>query len=395
MANPVFLDKLTIDVNDLPLTNVTSDLNAGLIYQTFAALGIVVSDHATKIDGALTAAEALLVELGLPTNWTGGLDDVVILPVPQLDLSAFPEMPLPGELPNYDAIVWGTNDTSLSTYSSDIYVTLLAKILYDINTGGTGIPTAIEDAIHERNLEKQRLANEKAYNLAVSGITSKALSFPQFAMDAIANQMEMEVLRQSHNSANEIDISMAELAQKNMNAALDRASTLEGVLRTFWKDYNSMKLAGVKAKTDELIAHVESITKEREGILKLHETEAVIFKATTEAQKNWYEAVTESQKAQLQKSALELQKIEVELKAKLDAYIAVNSLREKILATMGGVSAQVMASAMNAENVSLGASVSSSKNVSESYNHGESKAINQGQSIGESHDYNAKGADIT
>jgi hypothetical protein len=395
MADGVYVPIQTITVTDIGTTNVTPNADAALIGETFDALAIVVSDQLERIDTTLGAAENLLTELGMPTNWTAGIDDVVIVPVPPVDLTTFPNAPTSGDLPGYDDIIWGANDTSISTYSSDIYITILEKVLDGIENGGTGISTDVEDAIHERNLEKQRVANEKAYNLGIAEISSRCLSFPQYASQALANQVSIEILKQSHNSANEIEISMAELAQKNMNSMLDRGAALEGVLRAFWKDYNTMKLTAVKAKTDELIAHVESITKERDGILRLFEAEAAIFKASTEGQKNWYEAISENQKAQLQKSALELQKIEAELKAKLDAYIAVNSLREKILATSGGVSAQVAASAMNAENVSIGYSVSNGFSRSESFDHRESKSISADQRISESHDFNAKGQDIT
>jgi len=395
MADGVYVPIQTVTVNDIGTNNVSPNADASLIGETFDALAIVVSDQLARIDTTLSAAENLLTDLGMPTNWTAGIDDIVILPVPPIDLTTFPELPLPGDLPNYDAIIWGTNDTTLSTYSSDIYVTILEKVLDGIENGGTGISTAVETAIHERNLERQRAANEKAYNLGISELSSRCLSFPQYAMQALANQVSMEINKQSHNSSNEIDIAMSDLAQKNMNSMLDRGVALEGVLRAFWKDYNTMKLTAVKAKTDELISHVESITKERDGILRLFEAEASIFKSTTEDQKNWYEAIAENQKAQLQKSTIELQKIEVELKAKLDVYIAVNSLREKILATSGGVSAQVAASAMNAENVSIGYTVQNGFTRAEHFNHGETKSISSDQSITEGHTYNAKGSDIT
>jgi len=394
MADTIFLDKQLVTVNDMQLSNVDSDITTTMITETFEAIGLIVTDQVAKVNEAIASAVALAVELGLPTNWTDGLDDIVIIDVPPIDVTTLPTLPLPGDLPGYETITWGTNDTSLSTYSSDVYVTLLAKILSDITTGGTGIQTAIEDAIHERNLEKQRVANEKAYNLGISELSSRCLSFPQGFAQTIANQVSIEIDKQSHNSANEIDIAISELAQKNMNAALDRATNLEGLLRGFWKDFNTMKLAGVKAKTDELIAHVETITKEREGILKLYETEAGIYKVTTEAQKNWYDAIAESQKAQLQKSTLELQKLEVELKAKLDSYIAVNSLREKIITASGGFSTQLAASAINAENVSMSANIGRSTNFSESYGHNENQSKTQTQNISEGHDYNAKGADL-
>jgi hypothetical protein len=214
-------------------------------------------------------------------------------------------------------------------------------------------------------------------------------------MQALANQVSLEILKQSHNSSNEIDIAASELEQKNMIAMLEKAVAIETLLRAFWRDYHDQKFAGIKAATDEVTAHIKAITDEREGILKLFETEATVFKSVTEGQRNLADAISENNKAQLAKSTLELQKISTELKAKLDSFIAVKNLQEKIIATIGTVSSNVMASAMNAGNVQVGASVQSTKSLHESFAHNETKTIDLNQNISETHSIQHKGQDIT
>jgi len=400
MADLSYLDKQVVEINNWGTDNVDPS-SAGyvggenLILDTFNMLGGIVSDHSLKIDDTIAAAEDLLQELDMPTNWTAGIDDVVVNDVPAIDPTTFPAAPSAASLPDYSTIVWPSSDTALSAYTSDMWVALLEKVLDGVVNGGTGISAAVEAAIHERNLERQRVANEQAYNLGISEISSRALSFPQYAMQALANQVSLEILKQEHNSSNEIDIAAADLEQKNMVTMLEKAVAIETLLRAFWKDYNEARFAGIKAATDEVNAHVDAITKEREGILKLYETDASVFKSITEGQKNWADAVSENNKAQLAKSTLELQKISTELKAKLDAYVAVKSLQEKILSTVGAVSSNVMASAMNAGNVQVGASVSSQKSLHESFTHTESKSVTLGQGISEDHNISHKGQDIS
>jgi hypothetical protein len=398
MADLTYLDKQVVTINDWDASNVdpTSAGYVGgenLILDTFNMIGGIVADHSAKVDDVIETAEDLLVELGMPVNWTQGLDEIIINDVPALDATTLPTAPSAAALPDYASISWLGSDTSLSTYTSDMWVALLNKVLDGITNGGTGIPAAVETAIHERNLDRQRVANEKAYNLGIADISSKALSFPQYAMQALANQVSLEILKQAHNSSNEIDIAASDLEQKNMNTMLDKAVAIESLLRAFWKDYNSMKFAGIESATKEVIAHIEAITKEREGILKLYETEANVYKATTEGQKNWYDAVSANNSAQLARGTLQLQKISTELKVKLEAYVAVKGLQEKILATIGGVSSNVMASGLNAGNVSVGASVSSQKSLSESFAHNETKSVDLNQKIDESHNFSHKGND--
>lgn len=390
-----FLDKQVVEVNNLPLNNVYSDLNAGIVYDTFNAIGAIVTDTYVKVNNALTLGETLLTDMEMPTGWTSALDDVVIAAVPPIDLSIFPSMPSPEDLPGYETISWIAQDTSLTSYSSEMWATLIAKVIDGITNGGSGIPTAVETARHERNLERQRVANENLRNQSIVDLSSRCLSFPHYAMQALELQVAIEIAKQSHASSNEIEIFIGDLEQKNAHFMLDKAVVIEGLLRAFWKDFNSMKMEGVKATTDALIAHVEAITKEREGIVRLYEAEASVFKDNTQAQKFWYEAISEYQKAQLQKSALQLQKAESELKAKLDSFVAIKGLQEKIIATLGGTSSNVMASALNAENVSVGVSLTSGKSLTEQYSHSESKGITQSQGLGEDHNISHKGSDIT
>jgi len=84
---------------------------------------------------------------------------------------------------------------------------------------------------------------------------------------------------------------------------------------------------------------------------------------------------------------------EVKLLSPEDRETYLNSLREKILEMMGSVSAQVMASGLNAGNVSVGATVSSQKSLHESYAHQESKSIGIDQNLSKNHSISHKGSD--
>jgi hypothetical protein len=123
---------------------------------------------------------------------------------------------------------------------------------------------------------------------------------------------------------------------------------------------NKAIIDAFKAQTDGAIAQTEQISKERESLVEVAKAEVTVYKTRVEAQTAWYNALSENQKAQLQKADLDLRKAVEQLKAELDSRTSINGVREKILSSLGGIAAQVMASALNAVNTSVGHTTSRS-----------------------------------
>jgi hypothetical protein len=463
-----YVPEIEVDVNDMQPHYLSTDDpgyvgGTNIILEQYNGVSLIVQEQQERVNEYLDLIEDLIEDLKMPTNWTSALGNVVINPVPEIDITGIPE---PGEivLPGFSGIVFSpvptlttpptintdyldptvptpvnpSLDYIMQTYTSEMWADLFAKVQDGVVNGGTGIDADVEDAIQARNLERQRVANETAYNLGVSEISSRALSFPQYAMQALANQVSAEVLKQSHNSSNEIAIASFDLAQKNTHFMVDKAVNLETILRDFWKVQETLSLqaktaiadlvlrnyaekikayiaewqgittslqakvetvnaivaqnnaviAGYKAETDGKIAQVDAIAKERDSLIKAGGLEVDVYKARVDGQSAWYVALAENQKAQLQKAELQLRQVESELKAELDSFVSINSLKEKIMLGAGGVSAQVMASALNAMNINVGATVTSSKSITENYGHNESKTISHGQSLSDSHNTN-------
>jgi hypothetical protein len=460
-----FIPRQTISVNPLPLTNV-EPTPAGMVGEENLILERansnrqIITTQTTRIDQYTAQVEALLTSLSMPNGWTDVIGNVIINTVTPLDPSI---VPTPGSLtlPGFTGIVFNpvpalppvptintdhdepeeptaptTNmEHTVGVYTSEVRTALIAKILDGIANPGTGIPASVETALHERNLERQRVANEKAMDMGVEELSSRALSFPQYAVDALVNEIAKEVDKQAHNSSNEIEIAMADLAQKNAHFMIEQGGKLEDILAKAFETYETLSLdakkaiadfvlrkyaemvaaykskwegissmlrakvdaanvvvaqhnaliAGFRAETDGKIAQVDMISKERSSLVELAGHETTVYKARVEGATAWYNALGENQKAQLQKSELELRKAEAELKALLDSFISINSLREKLIDNFGGTSAQVMSAATNAISVNLGANVTSTKTVSESYEHREGVSVSHSQGADENH----------
>lgn len=335
----------------------------------------------------------------------------VLKPAPTLDVS-YVEPTAPAE-------VNPTLGYVEAPYTSDMWLDLFTKVQDGVLSPTPVLSAETEEAIFARDSERKRLANEEAFAAGTKGIAMRGLPFPQLALRSLEQKTGADILRQKHDSANVIAINQAERADANAKYFIDKALDLERVTREFFGVSQRLTLdakiaaanlilssyaernrafvaqwdgiaKGLEAqgKRVELIlsenqllgemykigadaakAQSELISKERESLVDAYKADTDVYAAKVKAQSDWYNALTENQKAQLQKSALELEQAVAALKYALDAQVSTAGLKEKILEAMSNIGAQVLASALNAVNTSVGHSTSSSRGVSENFSH--------------------------
>jgi len=336
---------------------------------------------------------------------------------------------------------------SLSIYTSEMWEAVFDKVEYDILNGGTGLSAEEQAARHALDAERKSNANEKAYLAAQVSINSRALSFPSFVMTNLEAQMAAEVLRQETASSNEIYIADGELAQKNTHFMIEKGIDLEKVLRGFWEisekltyefkkgvaDFILRKFAernqsytvqyqGITARMNANVAAAEAIVnanrpviekfkiemdgvlgegdliaKERDSITKLAGVEADVYKTRVDAVTAYYNALSENQKAQLQKSALDLDKAKAELDFLLRSQLALSDQRKALLGEQGKLFTQVVSAALNTVQTSVGATTNSSEAVHTTWTTGRSIQEQRGfdQSLTEGHSIAHKGTDLS
>jgi hypothetical protein len=118
-------------------------------------------------------------------------------------------------------------------YNSEINVALFAKVLRDIQEGGTGLEIEVETAIYERARERQRVENEDLYTKVMDHYGSNGFNFPTGILGAKLTEMLSEASRKTDQTNREILISQADLAQKNTHFTIEQAGVLEKMLRDF------------------------------------------------------------------------------------------------------------------------------------------------------------------
>jgi hypothetical protein len=89
------------------------------------------------------------------------MDDILIPAAPIITIAEF-DAELPSATMDEAApFVWGEPN-----YVSDIWADLLAKVLYNIQNGGTGLDVAVEAALYQRHLDRQLDENARMYDEA-------------------------------------------------------------------------------------------------------------------------------------------------------------------------------------------------------------------------------------
>lgn len=270
------------------------------------------------------------------------LDDILIPAAPVIGLPVFDtEMPS-ATIDDAAPFMWGE-----PSYSSDIWAVLLAKVLNDLQNGGTGLNAAVEAELYQRLLDRQVEENDRLYIEASDYFSARGFTIPPGALVGRLNEISQQISRNNSATSREITISQAELAQKNDHFITEQGGKLEGMLRDFFTACtnrvfeankvlatNAIEIFNSKAAKYNIdLQRYETASRVYEARIRVALTQVEIFKAeiegarvTSEVQKNLvdiYRAQIQAAEAQMGLYVSEMQgvKILAELEAlKLEQY---------------------------------------------------------------------------
>lgn len=356
----------------------------------------------------------------------------VVISLPTIDLSDIVYPNLPEEVnPSLD---WNS-----IPFNSDIYVTLLNRVLTDLTNGSTGLDPIVEQEIWGRALDRQAVENEKIYTEIETYFASRGYNMPPGAMAGRLQEAGADILRNNTDLNSKIMIEQAELAQKNSQFIITQALAIEGMLRDFHSknedrsldyaktlvesiirmysekikayiatneanisriqiqvenlrgvvEYNKGLIDVYKSTIEAFGIKVDSIAKQNSSIVEIYKADIIGYDAYTRTLTSDQMTQIEIQKSRIMKADLELREAIARVEASLQGYTSESNLREKISNDMAQIAAQSVASALNAVNASASLGYSGSEATQESWSHSES--INEQHSISgsisESHSY--------
>ncbi len=206
------------------------------------------------------------------------LDDIVIPDAPEITLDSFDETLLPWNVDDPAQFTWDD-----PTYDSDVYSDLLAKILNDIQHGGTGLSEAVEQELYDRFLARTFTENERLYTETENYFAARGFTLPPGMLAAALNETNQQISRNNMEASREIHINQAELAQKNTHFILELGTKLEGMMREFFINQANLSLQGQRAVAEHSIALYNAAAEKHRYYLEEYKTKADVWEAGVRA----------------------------------------------------------------------------------------------------------------
>jgi len=274
-------------VNDAVAPNLTA--LPALVPVTFPVLSVVApvyTEYAAPTMDNITAPGDLPTinpvsipvapSIALPSPPT--FDEILIASAPDITLPVFDaEIPV-FALDEPISFSWGE-----PTYVSDIWADLLAKVLYNIQNGGTGLEVAVELDLYNRHLDRVADENAKAVIEVEEYFASRGFTMPPGALAGAINEISQQIVRNNLAASRDITISQAELAQKNTHFIYELGFKLEGMLRDFYTSCTNRVLDAAYKAAENAIARYNAQVQKVNLDLDVYKTKASVYEAQVKA----------------------------------------------------------------------------------------------------------------
>jgi hypothetical protein len=170
-----------------------------------------------------------------------------------------------------------------TSYVSEIWSDLLARVLHDITNGGTGMLQAEEDALYQRFLDKTFVENGRLYDEASNYWAARGFTLPPGMLTSAINEINMQISRNNMLASREITINQAELRVKHNDFIIETGAKLEGMIREFYEKNAVMAMEAAKAVANNGLSIHEAMIKRHELSLEAYKSEAVVYESVVKA----------------------------------------------------------------------------------------------------------------
>jgi cyclophilin family peptidyl-prolyl cis-trans isomerase len=256
---------------EFPVFNIPDPEFSAPEKPTLQAIGTVPETPSFE---ALEFPVAPSVTLPSPPSFT----DIQIPAAPDITIPDFDESIIPVELTTPGEFTWGE-----PAYNSDIWADLLAKVLYNIRNGGTGLDIQVEEDIYWQHLNRTYLENEKMLRETEDYFASRGFTMPTGMLWAKISEINSQITRNNMQASKDITISQAELAQKNTQFFIEKGAELEGMLRDFYVKQATLSLDGQKAVFGSAMELFKASVDMANFRLEEYKTKAAVWESRVKA----------------------------------------------------------------------------------------------------------------
>ena len=339
-------------------------------------------------DEAYAKAMTLLNTMGQfatfdPIDTSTGWTDVSLPAINTYDLGSLPIKPT----------LAGIADPAINfTYTEDPYVSelltaLKAKLLSDLNAGGIGLSSAVENEIYDREEERDIRQLSDEIDRISTRWSESGFSMPDGVLTAMTSWANIEYQNKKSDKSRKIAEDSERLGIENIHFTIEKSTTLEQVLMGFNAASNKNKIDSATAIMEAGIKIFESQIKKNLADVDLYKAEAQAYEANAKAlgaiagvDVALYEAQTNYNVARsnilVKEIDLQIKQLEVQLNITNDIAKSVADVASRLAAgAMSAVnaSASIGWSGSDSNSVSNGSTYSmissGSESVSENTNH--------------------------
>ena len=315
--------------------NITLDTGNAPTFD-IAKLELVIPDLPDLIFPVLSGDAPVVNDIALPNAPSISLPDV-----PILQTVTFPD-PISLNLPTFSGVLPVDNivlptvsiDPGILNYDSPILEMFKSKVLAWITTSGTGLDPIIEQAIYDRNYERDRLQIEDTKQKSADEWSKRGFVLPNGVLATMFQEQEITFLNKRTDTSRDIAIAQAKLAQENTHFYIQKALELEVQLMNWTNLIGQRTFEASKASMDAAI-HITQLAISKYNVsLESYKTQAQVYETLIRSEL----AKVELYKAQLDASRTmaEVNKISVDIyRERVDALnLIINIYLAQIKAAM-------------------------------------------------------------
>jgi hypothetical protein len=170
-----------------------------------------------------------------------------------------------------------------SPYNSEVWDTLLDKVVDGIRNGGTGLGADVEAELWDRAQRRQEAENAKLYNEIEEYYASRGWQIPPGAMAGRLAEAAQEIAKNNTDLNGKIAIEQAELAQKNTQFLIEKGINLETILREFFTASANRAFDAAKMVVSSAIDIYNAKVAGYNLKIERYKAQAVVFEARVRA----------------------------------------------------------------------------------------------------------------
>jgi len=208
------------------------------------------------------------------------LDKVTLPDLPNIDTSL--DFPEPPPLLELEAPSWSY--TPPSEYKSALMDILNNKLQNNIVNGGTGLPEDIEQAIYDRQKERDEQQINETINQAMETWASRGFDLPPGMLMAEVDKILLDYQHSKLDRSRDIAINQAELEQKNMQFSIQAGIDLERLRVQIFMDLANIALNAAKSYADIGIAIYNAKVTQYRALVDSYRTQMEAVRQKLEAQ---------------------------------------------------------------------------------------------------------------